>query len=132
LLFYGNISMSKTKYTNNARLPEIIGAFGLITVYKNLRSFGSPKRHLHKIRGKDTTKNWNMQTLFYNFDIFLQIFSYLAQKWRTMHQNNSLQALIPAGYDFPPQNARAQKARDMRSKGRTAKHSLVSLSTKNS
>ena len=79
LLFYGNISMSKTKYTNNARLPEIIGAFGLITIYKNLRSFGSPKRHLHKICGKDTTKNWNMQTLFYNFDIFLQIFSFSAQ-----------------------------------------------------
>ena len=97
MLFYGNISMSKTKYTNNARLPEIIGAFGLITVYKNLRSFGSPKRHLHKIRGKDTTKNWNMQTLFYNFDIFLQIFSYLAQN---AQQSSKIIARKskPAGY----------------------------------
>ena len=113
--------MSKTKYTNNARLPEIIGAFGLITVYKNLRSFGSPKRHLHKIRGKDTTKNWIMQTLFYNFDIFLQIFSYLAQKWRTMHQNNSLQALIPAGYDFPAEGDEVTESEGHEEHGKNGK-----------
>ena len=46
---------SKTKDTNSARLPEIIGAFGLVTIYKKLRSFGSPKRHFYKMRCKDTT-----------------------------------------------------------------------------
>lgn len=41
-------------------------------MYKNVRSFGSPKRYLYKIRGKDTTFSPIMQTLFYNFAFFYQ------------------------------------------------------------
>lgn len=39
-------------------------------MYKNVRSFGSPKRYLYKIHGKDTTFSPIMQTLFYNFAFF--------------------------------------------------------------
>jgi len=68
----GNLNTSKTKDTNKARMAEMLVRLVWTYICKNVRSFGSPKRYLYKIRGKDTTFSPIMQTLFYNFSIFLQ------------------------------------------------------------
>ena len=94
------ITTSKTKYTNNARQAEIIGAFGLVTIYKNLRSFGSPKRHLYKIRRQRYYIFLIYANLILQFYDFSSKFYLFRQKCPTFPKIIARKSK-PAGYNFP-------------------------------
>ena len=82
--------MSKTKYTNSARLPEIFGAFGLVTIYKNCEVSEAPNGIFTKC-GAKILQIFEICKLYFTILPFFFKISPFLPKMPYLTQNHSLQ-----------------------------------------
>ena len=101
---------SKTKDTNSARIPEIIGAFGLVTIYKKTAKFRKPQTAFLQNAAQRYYKYLKYANFILQFCHFSANFRLLRQKCPTLPKIIARKSK-PAGYDF---SAEVQQKIDIR------------------